>query len=211
MQRPTWIKICGVTLPEDIELLTDAGVDAVGLNFIRRSKRRVDVPVARRLAEVAKGRVELVGVVADLDQRTIRELIEVVGLDSVQLHGNEPDALLESLGPIAYRAVGIASAIDVQRANAVPGARVLLDTKVGDIVGGTGATFDWDLVQELAASRDVIVAGGLHPGNVGAAVALLRPYGIDVASGVELAGCPGRKDAAKLEAFVEEIRRAERR
>jgi phosphoribosylanthranilate isomerase len=209
MRGPTWIKICGVTLPGDVEMLETAGADAVGLNFIPRSKRRVDLQTARALSELARGRVERVGVVADLEERQIHELVELVGLDRVQLHGNEPNELLERLGSLAYKAVGVCSKTDVEIATTVPGERILVDARVGELVGGTGTTFDWSLVSNLCRTRAVIVAGGLHPDNVGAAVARLSPFGIDVASGVELEGRPGQKCAALVRQFVQAIRRAE--
>jgi phosphoribosylanthranilate isomerase len=209
MRRPTWIKICGVTLPADVELVHKAGADAVGLNFIPRSPRRVDISTARELAAVARGKLEVVGVVADCDESRIRELVEVVGLDRVQLHGNEPDELLERLGPIAYKAVGVSSASDVAIAQRVLGERVLVDAKVGGLVGGTGTTFDWSLVENLCRLRSVIVAGGLDPDNVAQAVRQLRPFGIDAASGVELPARPGQKHEGLVRRLVEAIRRAE--
>jgi phosphoribosylanthranilate isomerase len=209
MRRPTWIKICGVTLPVDVELVQAAGADAIGLNFISRSKRRVDVSTARALSDAARGKVERVGVVADLDEPRIRELIDVVGLDRVQLHGNEPDALLERLGSIAYKAVGVNSAERAAAAQKVPGDWILVDAMVGGQVGGTGVAFDWGLVENLCRSRAVIVAGGLHPDNVAQAVSRLSPFGIDVASGVELPERPGQKSETLVRRFVQEIRRAE--
>jgi phosphoribosylanthranilate isomerase len=209
MREPTWIKICGATLPSDIELLCSAGADAVGLNFIPRSKRYLDVKIARKLADLAQGRLEVIGVVEDLEEPRIRELVEAVGLDRVQLHGNEPGALLERLGKLAYKAVGVASEQDVRIAELAPGEPVLVDAKVGALVGGTGTTFDWGLVEALCRARSVVVAGGLHPGNVGAAVQRLAPYGIDVASGVEVPGCPRQKDADRCRDFVAAVRRAD--
>jgi phosphoribosylanthranilate isomerase len=209
MRRPTWIKICGVTLPADVELVHEAGADAVGLNFVSRSSRRVDITTGRELSAVARGKLEVVGVVADCDEIRIRELIEDVGLDRVQLHGNEPDELLERLGSIAYRAVGVSSASDVRIAERVFGERVLVDAKVGGVAGGTGTTFDWGLVEDLCRRRAVIVAGGLNPDNVAGAVRLLCPFGVDAASGVESAGSPGKKNGDLVRRLVQEVRRAE--
>ncbi len=209
MRGSTWIKICGVTLPADIEIVHAAGADAVGLNFIPRSKRRVDVQSARALSELARGRLERVGVVADLEEGQIRELVQLVGLDSVQLHGNEPNELLERLGSLAYKAVGVCTKVDVETAASVPGGRILVDAKVGALVGGTGTTFDWSLVSNLCRARAVIVAGGLDPENVASAVTRLSPFGLDVASGVELKGCPGQKNAALVRQFVRAVRCAE--
>jgi phosphoribosylanthranilate isomerase len=209
MRGSTWIKICGVTLPGDIDLLQSAGADAVGLNFIPRSKRRVDVQRARELSELARGRLERVGVVADLDECEILELVGLVEFDTIQLHGNEPNGLLERLGSLAYKAVGVGSAKDVEAAASVPGERILVDTKVGELVGGTGATFDWSLVSGLCRARAVIVAGGLRPDNVAAAVEQLHPFGIDAASGVEPAGRPGEKSEELVRQFVQAVRRSE--
>lgn len=209
MTRPTWIKICGVTLPSDVEMIGAAGADAVGLNFIARSKRKVDVATARALAELARPKLECVGVVADLDEQRIRELVQAVGLDRVQLHGNEPQELVARLGSIAYKAVGVTTAEDVREAAQLPGDQLLVDAKVDGQVGGTGTAFDWKLVEALCRLRSVIVAGGLHPGNVALAVELLRPFGIDVASGVELPQCPGVKDESLVRRFVTAIRCAE--
>jgi phosphoribosylanthranilate isomerase len=209
MSRPIWIKICGITLPSDVEMIAAAGANAIGLNFIARSKRRVDIAVARELAKLARRKVECVGVVADLDEPSIRDLVDVVGLDRVQLHGNEPNELLLRLGSVAYKALGVQTAADVRRAHQISGSELLVDAMAGGQVGGTGTTFDWSLVEELCRQRDVIVAGGLHPGNVGEAVARLRPFGIDVASGVELPAHPGVKDEALVRSFIATIRRAE--
>lgn len=207
MRRRTWIKICGVTLPQDIELVFAAGADAVGFNFIARSRRRIAVDHARMLAQLAKGKLECVGVVEDLEENEVIELIERVGLDSVQLHGNEASALVERLGGKAYKAVGIGTLADVQRAECVAGERLLVDAKSGELVGGTGSTFDWSLVETLCRTRPTIVAGGLHPANVGRAVEHLLPYGVDVASGVEQPGQPGVKSEQLVRDFVEAVRR----
>lgn len=210
MGQSTWVKICGITHPDDIALVHAAGANAVGLNFIPRSKRYIDVKLGRELARLARGKLEIVGVVADLQETQIRELVAEVGLDRVQLHGDESQRLIERLGTIAFKGVGIGSEQDVQRAELLPGELLLVDAKIGDLVGGTGTTFDWGLVEQLCRSRRVVVAGGLHEGNVAAAVERLKPFGIDVASGVEIDGHPRRKDETKVYHFVAAVRRAER-
>jgi len=197
-----WIKVCGVTRVEDALALADAGVDALGLNFIPSSRRRVAEPEARRIVEAVGDRVEAVGVVADLSAPELRRLAQAVGLHWLQLHGSEPASLLSALGERAYKAVRIGSAADVELAATYPGERLLVDAKVDGTLGGAGVTFDWELVATLVASRPVILAGGLGPGNVAAAVARLHPWGIDVASGVEVQGHPGRQDLDKVKALV---------
>jgi phosphoribosylanthranilate isomerase len=209
MPSSTWIKICGVTLPSDMEMLAASGVNAVGLNFVSWSKRRIDVAQARELVAVAKGRVEIIGVVAGLEEGAIRQLIADAGLDRVQLHGDESSDLISRLGNVAFRAVGIASATDVARASELPGELVLVDTEAGARSGGTGKVFDWALVTELCRARRVVVAGGLHPENVGDAVTALRPFGVDVASGVEAKGKPGIKLADAVARFIRAVRQAD--
>jgi len=202
-----WVKVCGITNPEDAELSVLAGSDAIGLNFVPSSKRRIDVSTARAIADSVRGRVELVGIVADLDLAAARALQQEIGLDWLQLHGSEPPALLASLSR-AFKAHGVGSVEDAARARAYGGERLLVDARVPGELGGTGVSFDWSLVVELARERPLILAGGLHAGNVAAAVRAVRPFGVDTASGVELAGDPRRKDPAKVQHFVRAARQA---
>ena len=202
----TWIKICGVTNVADAEQIIELGADAIGLNFVHGSKRRVSREQAEQVVRAAAGRIELVAVVADPTESEIKELREELGIPWLQLHGQEPAARLSRLLPNAYKAVAIEDAADARRAATFPGERLLVDTKVSGASGGTGKVFDWQLVTELAAQRKLILAGGLRPDNVAAAVRVLEPFGVDVASGVESA--PGRKDPEKLRAFIQNVRGA---
>jgi phosphoribosylanthranilate isomerase len=202
----TWIKICGVTSVEDAEQVIELGADAIGLNFVLGSKRRVTREQAAAIAAAAAGRIELVAVVADPTDAEIEELRDELGIAWLQLHGQEPAARVSRLLPHAYKAVAIEDAADARRAATFPGERLLVDTKVSGASGGTGKVFDWQLVTELAEQRQLILAGGLTPLNVAAAVRVLEPFGVDVASGVELA--PGRKDPEKMRAFVQAVRSA---
>jgi len=202
----TWIKICGVTTVEDARRVIDLGADAIGLNFVLGSKRRVSMEHAQSLLSAIAGRVEVVAVVADPTDLEVKELREELGISWLQLHGDEAPARLTRLLPHAYKAVPIEDAADARRAASFGGERLLVDSKVLGESGGTGKLFDWQLVRELVAQRQLILAGGLTPDNVGGAVRTLRPFGVDVASGVESA--PGRKDQLKLEAFVLAARKA---
>ncbi|MGC4092340.1 MAG: phosphoribosylanthranilate isomerase [Polyangiaceae bacterium] len=202
-----WVKVCGITREEDARAAVEAGASALGLNFVPRSKRRIDVPSARRIADAVRGQAEIVGVVEDLSRAELELLTRDVGLDWLQLHGSEPSELLQSL-PGAFKALGVASAHDVELGRAFPGSRLLLDAKQGSSSGGTGVVFDWSLVQALARERPIILAGGLTPLNVASAVHSVRPWGVDVAGGVESDGDPRRKDREKLDAFVANARRA---
>jgi phosphoribosylanthranilate isomerase len=201
----TWIKICGVTSVDDAEHVARSGANAIGLNFVHGSKRRVTFEQARPIVQAMRGRIELVAVVAnptDLEAKELREL----GIEWLQLHGDEPAARLTRLLPHAFKAVAIEDAADARKAASFPGERLLVDTKVSGGSGGTGKVFDWQLVTDLAKSRQLILAGGLTPKNVAAAVRVLQPWGVDVASGVEFV--PGVKDPELVTAFVLAVRSA---
>jgi phosphoribosylanthranilate isomerase len=202
----TWIKICGVTNVEDAEQVIELGADAIGLNFVLGSKRRVTREQAATIVQAVAGRLELVAVVADPTDSEVKELRGELGIPWLQLHGQEAAARVTRLLPHAYKAVPIEDAADARRANTFPGERLLVDTKVSGVTGGTGKVFDWQLVTALAKARQLILAGGLTPANVAAAVRVLEPFGVDVASGVE--STPGRKDPQKLRAFIHAVRNA---
>ncbi len=201
----TWIKICGVTNLADAEHVVRSGADAIGLNFVHGSKRRISLDDARPIVQAVKGRIELVAVVANPTDREVTELNEL-GMDFLQLHGDEPPARVSRLLPRAFKAVAIEDAADARRAAGFPGERLLVDTKVAGASGGTGKVFDWQLVTDLTKTRQLILAGGLTPKNVAAAVRVLGPWGVDTASGVELV--PGVKDAELVTAFVRAVRGA---
>jgi phosphoribosylanthranilate isomerase len=201
-----WVKVCGVTNVEDARAAVEAGVDALGLNFVPSSKRYVSPTIARDIVGAIGAVVTWVGVVADRREEDLRSLRDEVGFDLWQLHGHEPPEALEPLLPDAYKAIPIGSEEDVRVAGRFSGDRVLVDAKVVGELGGTGRVFDWRLIDQLVALRRVVLAGGLTPDNVGRAVREVRPWGVDTASGVESA--PGRKDAVLMRRFVEEARRA---
>ena len=205
----THVKICGVTSADDALAAVDLGASAIGLNFVDGSPRKIDVARARAIADAihaGKGKsVVVVGVVADLDVETMRALVSDAGLDCLQLHGDETPEVLSPLLPHAYKAIRIATAADAARAATFPGDHLLVDAKVDGALGGTGATFDWPLVVDLAKTRKLTLAGGLTPANVGLAVRAVGPYCVDVASGVE--SSPGVKDPAKMRAFIDAARR----
>lgn len=202
-----WVKVCGVTREEDLEAAVEAGVDAVGLNRVPDSPRCVSRERARELAAAARGRAEVVLVVANLPPDLAEEERRAVQADRLQLHGDEPDDWLLAL-PAAYRAIRVRGVDDLERARRLPGGPVLLDAWAPGVLGGTGRKLDTLLVAPLARERAVILAGGLTPENVGEAVRTVRPAGVDVASGVEQPGRPGVKDAARIRAFVTAARAA---
>jgi phosphoribosylanthranilate isomerase len=199
------VKICGVTTVADAVACADIGADAVGVNFVPTSRRCVDEAEARAIVNAVGGRVLVVGVVANLSVEQMRALREETGVGCLQLHGGEAPDDVAALLPHAYKAVRVAGAEDVALAESMPGDYVMVDARVEGALGGTGRTFDWNLVVGLAQRRKLVLAGGLTPGNVAAAVAAVHPWCVDVASGVESA--PGVKDLVKVRAFVEGARR----
>jgi phosphoribosylanthranilate isomerase len=195
----TAIKFCGLTRADDAEAAIALGVDALGLNFWPGSPRRCGVGEARAIVERVAGRARVVAVVVDASLPEIEALRGATDIEWVQLHGREGDELVRACLPSAYKAVK-----DEASARAAPGDEVLLDADVPGKLGGTGERADWDAAARVARARKTWLAGGLAAGNVAEAIARVRPYGVDVASGIESA--PGIKDRAKMEAFVRAVR-----
>jgi phosphoribosylanthranilate isomerase len=133
-------------------------------------------------------------------------LLDELGLERLQLHGDESPRDVSALGARAFKAVRVGDATDAAIAGAFPGHPLLVDAKVPGQLGGTGQCVDWSLVAPLARARPLILAGGLTPDNVAAAVAAVQPWGVDVASGVEVEGNPRQKDRDKLQLFVARAR-----
>jgi phosphoribosylanthranilate isomerase len=203
-----YVKVCGITHVEDALAAVAAGVDALGLNFVPASKRYVSIERAREIIEQVRGQVLCVAVVANLAPGEVSALLSTLGVDRVQLHGDETPEHVRMLAPRAFKALRVASASDIELAAAFPSHPLLVDAKVEGHLGGTGKTLDWPLVAPLAASRPMILAGGLTPDNVARAVQLVRPWGVDTASGVETSADPRRKDPDKLRRFVNAARRS---
>jgi len=202
----TYVKICGVVSVTDALMAVAAGADAIGVNLIERSKRRVDLETACAIRSAVGDAAEVIAVVADQGAEQLLRLRQQTNISWLQLHGGEQASELEALLPSAYKAVGIGGPGDVLVAEGYGGERLLLDTKLPGELGGTGRTFDWSLIEALTRSRRVLLAGGLTPDNVGRAVSQVRPWGVDVASGVE--AVPRQKDEARVRAFIAAVRSA---
>lgn len=200
------VKICGVTRRADVKMAVAAGADMIGLNFYPKSKRYVAPAAAEDLAaEIPQG-VWRVGVFVNAAREKIEELRRLHALDAIQFHGDEaPEALLGWPCPV-IRAVRVREAADVGGALASSAADYyLLEGDAGAAFGGVGAGFDWAYAGAVPAEQ-MIVAGGLRPGTVGEAVRRLRPFAVDVASGVESE--PGIKDAVATAEFIENAKSA---
>jgi phosphoribosylanthranilate isomerase len=206
----TFVKICGITSVDDALLAIAAGADALGLNLVPSSKRVIDIPTAAHIAATVGDLVELVAVVANRSADELEGLRRATGIRWLQLHGAETPADLEAVQPEAFKAVAIGGSEDIARAAEYGGERLLLDAKsASGELGGTGKRFDWNLAQPLVRSRKVVIAGGLYPDNVAEAIHSLRPFGVDVASGVELAQNPRKKHEGLLRSFVYAVRGAD--
>ena len=204
----TLIKICGVTLPDDAARVAAAGADFLGLNFWPRSKRYLAPERAPLIAGIARssGAAKLVGVFVDPHLDEVLRIHDAIQLDAIQLHGDESPELCAQLAAAAkvpiWKAIAVATARDVESLQVWPGEAILLDAPTPGR-GGAGAKFDHELAREARRrypKRRFVLAGGLDATTVAAAIALVQPWAVDVASGVEAA--PGIKDAAKLAAFV---------
>jgi len=216
----TWIKICGTTNLEDAQLAAEAGADALGFIFAP-SPRQIDRSRAKEIIRVLPKGIVRVGVFVNESLETMTQTVTEVGLNTIQVHGDRPPiptslkAVEEALG----HERGIIMAIPGEKLSgdfmlsggfALPNRAVLLDNAAPDSSGGTGKRFDWSTVARnvrlMSDHFDLkfIIAGGLTPENVGEAIRLFRPWGVDVVSGVEAK--PGKKDPKKLRAFIQAVR-----
>lgn len=233
----TWVKICGITNVTDALAAVEAGADALGFVFYEKSPRWLDPATAREIVAQLPEKLEKVGVFVDLSQERLAEIVNEVGLTGVQCRlrpqtapsASAPNGKtkfqnrIRMLLPLSVprlvederRLQGlIAEFVRMSESRKPPSGfdTFLLDSTTPDQPGGTGRTFDWQRIAPLAhvmnKSVKVIAAGGLTPENVGEAIKILRPWGVDVSSGVEL--IPGRKDPTKVRAFINAVRQADK-
>jgi len=197
----TEVKICGLTTVDDALRCIEAGADSIGLNFWPASPRCVDARMARAIVETGGDHVQMVGVFVDFSREQVREILRETGIGWAQLHGAEPPELLAALLPNAYKAISVKDGSAIVLARSYPGGHILLDASVPGMPGGTGRTFDWAIAAEVAKERKLTLAGGLTPDNVAEAVRAVKPFRVDVASGVE--SKPGRKDPNLVKRFID--------
>ncbi len=196
----TRIKICGITNLDDALWAVEAGADALGFVFYPESPRRIDAESARAIVRRLPPFVTGVGVFVDEKIETVREIVRYCHLDLCQLHGDESPEFCEWCERPVIKAFRVRDRAFLEGMKRYDVSGFLLDAWQPDRFGGTGKAADWSLAKEGAGKGRVILAGGLTPENVGDAVARVRPYGVDVSSGVEAS--PGRKDREKVRRFV---------
>jgi phosphoribosylanthranilate isomerase len=201
----TRIKICGITRELDLQAVIDNGADAFGLVFYEKSPRHVGLQQAEKIIRAAKPFVTVVGLFVNPTVDYVREVLAQVSLDVLQFHGEEPPEFCAQFGKPYLKAVRVKIGVDlVQYAIRYAGAQgLLLDAYIEGTHGGTGESFDWALIPN-DLPLPVILSGGLHAGNVAEAIKQVRPYAVDVSSGVETA--KGIKDAAKVVAFIKAVK-----
>ena len=208
-EMPTRVKICGITRWEDARLAIELGAAALGFNFHLPSPRYIDPAAAREIILKLPPLVAAVGIFADeADDEHVAHIAKHAGIAVVQVHGPRVprwDGVLAEFQLI--RGVAVKNGFHPETLQALGGNTILLDAFDAKLHGGTGKTFNWALARDASRFANIILAGGLTPDNVGQAIREVRPFAVDVASGVEAS--PGIKDAAKLRNFFREVRRAD--
>ena len=199
-----FVKICGITRPADAISAGAAGADAIGINFVPESRRRIDLTTARTIIDETPTGVTRVGVFRNHPIAEILDIITTLGLDGAQLHGQHPPETTTNIAA-EVRTLILAMTVDDIPSRSLdhhPEHVVMLDGPAS----GSGQTFDWSTIGDLTATRRVLLAGGLTPDNVADAICQVRPWGVDVATGVETA--PGLKDPDAVGRFVTRARTA---
>jgi phosphoribosylanthranilate isomerase len=203
------VKICGITNDADARVAAEAGADALGFVFYRRSPRHVEPQGAARIICRLPPHLVKVGVFVDAAPDLVVEAITRCGLNIVQFHGNEPPEYCTQFGVMSMKAFRVRDSASLGEIEAYRTDALLLDAYDPASPGGTGQKFNWELAIEARRfGRPIFLAGGLTPENVGEAVRVVQPYGVDVSSGVETS--PGRKDALKVREFIHAAKEARR-
>jgi phosphoribosylanthranilate isomerase len=216
----TWIKICGITNLEDALVAVEAGADAVGFVFYEKSPRNVSPDAALEISRHLSGRIERVGVFVNQNEDVLCDVADDAALTAVQMHGDSEDPHVVDL-VVARRPLKVLVGVSMNRPNPEEWAAAwesknvfafLADSGSPAKLGGTGETFDWqaslNALNKIKGLGRLVLAGGLHPQNVGEAIQITKPWGLDVSSGVEAS--PGKKDPEKVRAFIRAVREADK-
>lgn len=216
----TWIKICGITNLEDAQTAVDAGADALGFVFYEKSPRKIALETTRTIVTRLPSNIEKVGVFVNEAVEKILNTVAQAGLTGVQLHGVESRTLefIRALKTsrdlkvfLVLPAADIGAGLDWNENEKASISAVFFDSGTPQLPGGTGKIFDWNIaasgIKAVGRNLKVVVAGGLNSTNVADAIRILKPWGVDVSSGVEAK--PGKKDPAKIRAFIDAVRKTE--
>ncbi len=198
------IKICGITNLEDALLAVDAGADALGFVFFTKSPRHIFPEQATDIIKRLPPFVQTVGLFVNEDLDIVNTTADLCGLDLVQLHGEETPEFCQSVKRRVIKAFRVKDITSLEEIRSYHVAACLLDAWSPSAYGGTGKTFNWEIAAATVASGHVILAGGLTPENVAEAVQIVKPYAVDVSSGVESE--PGKKDARLMQRFIRSLR-----
>jgi phosphoribosylanthranilate isomerase len=197
----TRVKICGITNPADAQVAVEVGADALGFIFYDRSPRFIPVKNAAEISRALPPYTLRVGVFVNPSEELVQRAIDECGLNLLQFHGDEPPEFCTQFGLMSMKAFRIRDAGSLRELSKYQTDAWLLDAYASDTLGGTGEKFNWDLaVEAQKPGKPVFLAGGLTPENVAEAIQQVRPFGVDVSSGVE--SSPGKKDHAKVRAFI---------
>ncbi len=200
----TRVKICGITNLADAQAAVEAGADALGFNFYERSPRHVALAAAAEISRRLPQDVMRVGVFVNATEELITRAIGECGLSLLQFHGDEPPEVCIQFGLMSMKAFRVRDAETLKELPKFPTDAFLLDAWSPQANGGSGEQFEWDLaIEAKKLGKPIFLAGGLTPENVADAVRRVRPFGVDVASGVE--SSPGKKDPAKMQAFIKAV------
>ena len=202
------VKICGLTDPEQAAICAQLGAHAVGLIFYPPSPRNVSYVLAKEIVAHLPERTLPVGVFVNADYDAIMRRVDICGLRAVQLHGQEPHGLAQRLAAaklLVLKALFLSKDPDLNRAAAYPGIPLLVESGLGRLPGGNAQTWDWSQVRQLASRRSTVLAGGLAPGNVVAAIEGAQAHAVDVSSGVETT--PGDKDLRKVKLLIDNVKK----
>jgi phosphoribosylanthranilate isomerase len=202
----TWIKICGITNVEDSKKAVSLGIDALGFIFAP-SKRKIDPDMARKIILALPGTLLKVGVFVNEEQEEIQRLAEYCGINALQFSGKESPEFCKRFVRPVFKAIHIRDLESLKDMTKYSDVSILLDTWSSSKSGGTGIPFPLEIALKAKEKRDFVLSGGLNPGNVGEAIKTVRPWGVDVCSGVE--ATPGKKDPLKMAEFIKEVRKAD--
>ena len=198
------IKICGITNIEDARAASDLGADALGFIFYKDSKRYVAPETVKDIISELPLFITKVGVFVKSDLNEILSIKEKTGIDIAQLHGDETPEFCRSIPFKVIKVIRVKDKSDLGQVAQYSDQDILFDTYSDKEYGGTGESFNWEILKDLSLSRNIILSGGLSPDNVLDAVKIVRPYAVDVSSGVESE--PGKKDHKKIKQFIEAIK-----